>query len=44
MKRFCNDLKQNETKLQRFGTKLQQNETKLGIFLKNMCYDNNMEF
>ncbi len=37
-------MKQNETILQRFGTKLQQNETKSGIFYKNMCYDNSMEF
>lgn len=37
-------MKQNETILQRFETKLQQNETKLGIFYKNMCYDNNIEF
>ncbi len=44
-------MKQNETKLQRFetklqqnGTKLQQNETKSGIFYKNVCYDNNIEF
>ena len=44
-------MKQNGTILQRFGTKLQQNgtklqqnETKSGIFYKNVCYDNNIEF